>query len=668
MAYTQDGRLIAISTSLPADTLLLQGFTGTEAISRPFSFQLDLLSEDAALAATDIIGKAATITLTLADDSQRYLNGFISRFAQAEADTRVVHYRAEMVPWLWFLTRTADCRIFQNMTVPDIITKVFDDLGFSDYKNNLPQGSFEPRDYCVQYRETDFNFVSRLMEQYGIFYFFEHEEKKHTLVLANSASAHQPCPKQPKAPCEFTGGVVEEGLVTAWHMEHELRPGRYALSDFNFETPTTRLESSVDTTISVGGNSRFELFDYPGIYPKKNQGEQLAKIRMEEEEAAYLVARGASTCRGFVSGYRFELADHYRRDVNTAYVLTEIRHTASAGSAYTTGGAVTGEQYSNEFICMPHTVPYRPPRNARKPFVQGVQTAIVVGPSGEEIYTDKYGRVKVQFHWDRKGTKNEKSSCWVRVAQSWAGKGWGAIFLPRIGQEVIVDFLEGDPDQPIIVGSVYNAQDMPPYALPDEKTKSTIKSNSSKGGGGFNEIRFEDKKGEELLFVHAEKDEDVVVKHDAREWIGNDRHLIVKKNQLEAIEGDKHGSVTGKHLTKVGGDAGSKIAGNWNVDAGAKISIKAGADIHEKAGANYALEAGAAVHVKAGATLVIEAGAQLSLKVGGNFIDINPGGIFIQGTMVNINSGGSAGSGSGSSPTAPEEPKAPTAPKEAADT
>ena len=297
----------------------------------------------------------------------------------------------------------------------------------------------------------------------------------------------------------------------------------------------------------------------------------------------------------------------------------------------------------------------------------------MAGPSGEEIYTDKYGRVKVQFHWDRRGKRDENSSCWVRVAHDWAGKRWGAVFLPRIGQEVIVDFLEGDPDQPIIVGSVYNAQEMPPYALPDEKTKSTIKSNSSKGGDGFNEIRFEDKKGDEQIFVHAEKDEDLRVKHDAREWIGNERHLIVKKDQLELVESDKHGTVKGDHLTKVEGDRGStiqgdrlaKITGADHLTVTSNQSEKIGGDKGSKVSMNWSADAGMNVSIKGGMAVVIEGGVQLSLKVGGNFIDINPGGVFIQGTMVMINSGGSAGSTT--APAAPEAPDPPKAPKEAAD-
>jgi type VI secretion system secreted protein VgrG len=546
------------------------------------------------------------------------------------------------VPWLWFLTRTADCRIFQNMTVPDIIMKIFTDLEFSDFKNLL-QGNFEPREYCVQYRETDFNFVARLMEQYGIFYFFMHEKDKHTLVLANSPSAHQSCPGQAKARVEYSAGVMEEeDVITHWHIEQELRPGGYALTDYNFETPSTSLAVNVASTVNVGGNGKYEIYDYPGEYLKKAQGESLVKLRMEEEEVPHMVLSGASTCRAFTSGYRFDLLEHYRQDMNKSYVLTEVQHVASAGESYATevdSGA--GESYSNHFTCIPHRVLYRPPRITPRPVVQGPQTAVVVGKVGEEIWTDKYGRVKVQFHWDREGKANENSSCWIRVSQNWAGKRWGAMFIPRIGQEVIVDFLEGDPDQPIITGRVYNAEEMPPYELPTEQTKSTIKTLSSKGGGGFNEVRFEDKKGEEQLFIHAEKNLDNRVKNDSLEWVGQDRHLIIKGDQLERVEGDKHLTISGDHNEKIDGT----------------VSLKAGMDMQEKVGMKYALDAGMEIHLKAGMNLVIESGMTITLKAGGGFIVVGPTGVTISGMPILINSGGAAGSGSGSSPEAPKDPK-----------
>ena len=462
MAYTQENRLIAIATPLGEDVLLLQGFTGREGISRLFDLNLDLLSTNNAISFNDVVGKKITVKISLPGGDQRFFNGFVSRFAQSGSDARFTHYQMEVVPWLWFLTRNADCRIFQNMTIPDIIQQVFKDRGFTDFKLALT-GSFDPREYCVQYRETDFNFVSRLMEQYGIFYYFEHEEGKHTLVLGNSPTAHQSCPHQPTARYNSTvGDWDDEDVVTGWHMEQELRTGKYSLTDYNFETPSTSLLSSDPTVFSVDGNSSFEIYDYPGIYLTKSQGDKLTKVRMQEEEAPHLVVTGASVCRAFTSGYKFTLSDHYRKDMNEDYLLTEVQHMASVGRSYSLADTEKGEKYSNQFTCIPASVPFRPPRVTPKPFVQGPQPALVVGKSGEEIWVDKYGRVVVQFYWDRLGKDNEKSSCWVRVSQPWAGKNWGAMWIPRIGQEVIVSFLEGDPDRPLITGRVYNAEQIRP--------------------------------------------------------------------------------------------------------------------------------------------------------------------------------------------------------------
>jgi type VI secretion system secreted protein VgrG len=661
MAYTQANRLITLATPLGEDVLLLKGFSGYESISRPFAYHLDLLSEQSSIAFNDIVGQKVTISLSRADGSKRYISAYVSRFSQSGSSPRFTHYQAEVVSWLWFLTRSAACRIFQNMAVPDIIAKVFTDLGFNDFKKSL-QGSYEQWDYCVQYRETAFNFVSRLMEQEGIFYFFEHEKDKHTLVLADRPNAHKPCPGQPKARLDYTpGAFLKEDVVHDWHMEQELRTGQYSLKDYNFETPSTDLGVKEPSIINVDGNGKYELYDYPGEYAGKGEGETIAKTRMQEEEATHLVATAASNCRGFVTGFRFDLDGHTRNDMNQPYLLTELHHSASVGQSYHDEPSGEGEQYSNHFVCIPHTVPFRPARITPRPFVQGPQTAVVVGKSGEEIWVDKYGRVKVQFHWDREGKKDENSSCWVRVSQPWAGKNWGAVWIPRIGQEVIIDFLEGDPDQPIITGRVYNAEQMPPYDLPDNQTRSTFKSRSTKGGGSanYNEIRFEDKMGSEQIFMNAEKDMDHRVEHDSREFVGNDRHLIVKANQLEKVEGDRDEQVTGGHTEKVGGDLSLNVSGDSKEKIGGSMSINIGQALNEKTGMKFAHEAGQEIHLKAGMNVVIEAGMQLTIKGAGGFINIGPAGVAISGTLVLINSGGAAGSGSGASPQDPKDPKDP---------
>jgi type VI secretion system secreted protein VgrG len=549
------------------------------------------------------------------------------------------------------LTRYADCKIFHNKKVGEIIEQVFKDRGFTDYKLRL-SGSYSPMEYCVQYRETDFNFISRLMEQNGIFYFFQHEMGKHTMVIADSASAHEPCPGQKTAGYNLvSGGIDELDVIHAWNLEQELRSGKYTLTDYNFKTPSANLKATEPSVVSIGGNSGFELFDYPGEYQTRGDGTSFAKIRMQEEEASHLVANGSSVCRAFTTGYKFTLEDHYQETMNVSYVLTEVQHIASVADTYAMNSGGGGESYSNHFTCIPETVPFRPARLTPKPFVQGPQTAIVIGKSsytdtsgddgsgdGEEIWVDSYGRVVVRFPWDRAGS----CSCRVRVSQDWAGQSWGAITIPRVGQEVIVSFLEGDPDRPIITGRVYNADQTVPYPLPDNQTRSTFKTRSSKGGGtdNYNELRFEDKKGDEQIFLRGEKDFDTRMKNDIREWAGNNRSLIVTQDQME----------------KAGGDLHSQVTGNVNQKVGQNLSLQVGQNLYEKSGMNFAHEAGQIIHLKAGATLVLEAGAELTLKVGGNFIDINPAGVTIVGTMVMINSGGAAGSGCGSSPTSPKDP------------
>jgi type VI secretion system secreted protein VgrG len=650
MPYSQENRFISLSTPLGDDVLLLEGFSGHEAISHLFSFHLDLLSEHDPIDFSKVIGKNVTITLGPLEERPRYFNGVVSRFAASGTDNRFTRYQMEIVPWTWMLTRYADCKIFHNKKVGDILEQVFQGRGFTDYKLSL-NGSYSPLEYCVQYRETDFNFISRLMEQNGIFYFFQHEKGKHTMVIADSPGIHEPCPGQESVGYNVANdGLDADDIIHSWNLEQELRTGKYTLTDYNFTTPSTSLLASEPTIVSVGGNAGFEIFDYPGEYAVRGDGTNFAKLRMQEEEAGHLVAHGASVCRAFTTGYKFDLTDHYQESMNSSYVLTEIQHIASVGGTYSKSSGGSGS-YSNHFACIPETIPFRPARLTPKPFVQGPQTAVVIGKSsykdesgddgggdGEEIWVDKYGRVIVRFPWDRAGA----CSCRVRVSQDWAGQGWGAITIPRVGQEVIVSFLEGDPDRPIITGRVYNAEQTVPYTLPDNQTRSTFMTRSSKGGGAdnYNELRFEDKTGDEQIFLRGEKDFDTRLKNDIREWVGNNRSLIVTQDQME----------------KAGGDLHSQVTGNVNQKVGQTLSLQVGQNLYEKSGTNFAHEAGQVIHLKAGMTVVLEAGTELTLKVGGNFIDINSSGISIVGTMVMINSGGAAGSGCGSSPTSPQDP------------
>jgi type VI secretion system secreted protein VgrG len=633
--YTQDTRLIGIETPLGKDLLLLRGFSGQESISQLSTFELDLLSKDPEIKFEDIIGKRVTLRVTLSEDKNRYFNGFISRFVQTGAQTGMPNYRATMVPWLWFLTKTTDCRIFQNKTIPDIIQQICKEYGFTDIKTKL-QATYEPRDYCVQYRETDYNFVARLMEQYGIFYFFEHEKEKHTLVLADNSDAHQPCPEQPKAKWNPQGSKnLTEDVVTTLEVEKIFRPGKYALTDYNFETPSTSLLSEIDTTIAVGGNAKYEVYDYPGEYEKKAQGKTLVKVRMEEQEVKHLHVTGTSSCRAFATGYRFDFEDYSRADLNQAYVLTAISHTGTVGDTYTSGKTGDGtEAYRNAFTCIPHSVPFRPPQITPKPIIQGPQTAVIVGPGGEEIYVDKYGRVKAQFHWDREGKFDEHSSCWMRVSQVHAGKSFGGIDTPRIGEEVIMSFLEGDPDRPLIVGRVYNSKNMPPNGLPGAGMISGLKSNSTPGGGGNNCIMLDDTKGNELYNMNAQynctehvgNDRTTTIDHDETLSVGNNRTKKVKVDQSEDIGSNKKIHVGATHTETIDSDKTMTIGGNHSetISGNETITVKT-ASAHTiilaralSVGAGYQVTVGGAMNESIVGLKAEEIGGLKSVNVIGN--------------------------------------------------
>jgi type VI secretion system secreted protein VgrG len=686
--FTQKERLISLSVDgLGEDDVLLQSFTGVEGLSRLYTFHLELLSQKESIDFSKVLGKKAVITLATAKPSTpRYMHGYVSRFAQSGFDPNFYHYHVEIVPWLWFLTRQADCRIFQQKSVPQIVSAIFDQQKDKshkpDYKMNVNAGDYETLEYCVQYRETSFNFVSRLLEQEGMFYYFEHTKDSHTLVVADNSSSLPPCPVSSSVVYDPIAVPAQGGaeIISELHARREFKTGQYTSTDYNFETPSTNLQAQEQTVVKVGGNDPYEIFDYPGLHTTIDEGKDTSKIRMEEHEAAHHVIVGSGRVRDFMPGRTFTLSKHYRSDMNTSYLITEVRHSASEGGCYYSDQNAADENSSIQFHCIPKSVPYRPARVTPKPFVQGPQPALVVGKSGEEIWVDKYGRVVVQFYWDRLGQKNENSSCWIRVSQPWAGSNWGAIWIPRIGQEVLVSFLEGDPDRPIITGRVYNAEQMPPYTLPDYQTRSTFKSRSSKGGGSsnYNELRFEDLKGQEQIFMNAEKDMDLRVENDSREYIGANRHLIVSANQQEKVNADKHLQVVGSHFEKIGsnmslqvtgsqmesvtGNKSLSVTGNQSESVTGNVSLSVTQGKSESITMGYAMKA-MSIHLSAEVGIVIECPLGITLSSGANSIDIGPAGVFITGTpFAFINSGSSPSSTndpSGASPDSPQDPKDP---------
>jgi type VI secretion system secreted protein VgrG len=532
-------RSFELSTPLGEDVLLFFSMTVTEELSRLGEYTLEMLSERGDVDLDKILAKRVSIKVSLPDDETRHFTAYVTRFAQVGMRGRYYAYRATLQPWLWFLTRTADCRIFQEKTVPEILKEVLDEHPLADYKVELT-GSYRKREYCVQYRETDFNFLSRLMEEEGIYYYFRHGERNNTLVLADAYSAHSPVSGYEQLPFLPPARAVrtEQEHVSGWDFAREVQPGKFVLDDYDFQKP------SVDLRVSTSGprghdHAEGEIFDYPGEYIVTGDGEHYARTRIDELHARYELAQGESNARGLTVGRLFKLTGHPRSDQNREYLVVKATHTLQSSEYESLGSE--GEDYACAFTALHSHQAFRPERITRRPTVKGPQTAVVVGPGGDEIYTDKYGRVKVQFHWDRYGKKDENSSCWIRVSHPWAGKNWGMVAIPRMGHEVIVDFLEGDPDQPIITGRVYNAEQMPPYDLPANMTQTGIKSRSSKGGSGanFNEIRFEDKKGAEQVFIHAEKNQDIEVENDETHWVGHDRKKTIDNDETTLVKHDR---------------------------------------------------------------------------------------------------------------------------------
>ena len=653
---TQDGRILKLTTPLGKDVLLINSFTVVEEISKLFQIDAEVVHHTPGdgkkphpVDPVSILGQQVAIEIAQPDGTTRYFTGIVNRFSQGIRDDRFTYYKMSVVPRVWLLTQVRQSRIFQRKTIQEILETVFQGLD----KTIMLRGSYEPRNYCVQYRESDFDFASRLMEEDGIFYYFEHTANGQKMIIGDTPFSHNDCPR-PRIP--FVGKVEDiegnEGAILEWGVRHQLQSGKVTFWDHHFQLTTNKLEGQKQTIFAVAKNQDLEIYDYPGDYAHNYDSEEggiggvftekseTAQIAIEQLDSRYQTITGHGTSGSMSAGHRFELFNHPSDDVNGKYVITHATHQVSQSPGYFSEYSVD-QPYTNEFRCIPFgqkAAPFRPLPVTPKPIVPGSQTAMVVGPSGEEIYTDKYGRVKVQFHWDRHGKVNDDSSCWIRVAQGWAGNRWGIMFIPRIGMEVVVSFLEGDPDQPIITGCVYNAEAMPPYDLPSEQTKSTIKTSSSTGGNGFNELRFEDARGDEQIYIHAERDFHLRVKNDRHETIVNDRHLQVENNQHQEITGDNHSLIKGNRNDKVNGSA----------------SLDVGADIHMRATGKVASQAGTEWHMKAGVTTVIEAGASLTLKTGGSYINITPGAISIQAPMVLINSGGAAGSGSGCSPIPPQ--------------
>ncbi|MBI3411156.1 MAG: type VI secretion system tip protein VgrG [Planctomycetes bacterium] len=563
--YTQAGRPLAVTTPLGPDVLLLVGFRGREEISKPFQYVLDLVaSSRSEIPFERLMGQRMTVELRRPRGQSRYFSGIVSRFSQGHSDLEFTEYQAELVPDMWLLTKRHRSRIFQHLSVPDILRQVLQGLDVSFQI----RGDFQPRDYCAQYRESDFDFASRLMEEEGIYYFFLQNERGHQLVLANTPQGHPDVPEMREVPFENTPRDGQADCITAWQKVQELRSGKCELWDHCFELPRMHLDARksiqddvpvgrVNHKLTAGLNGKLELYDYPGGYAQRFDGidrgggehpEELRKIfednqrtvsiRMQQEAAAGIMIQGAGTCRQFLPGHKFSLVGHGHGDGD--YVLTKVQHLARQ-PGFRSDDRAEGFTYENTFSAIPYALPYRPARETPRPTIHGTQTATVVGPPGKESFVDKYGRVKVQLNWDREGRNDADSSCWIRVAQQWAGKVYGAFFWPRIGHEVVVAFEEGDPDRPIIIGSVYNAENTTPYLLPESAEIAGIVTQSTPGGNSeeYNELSFDDKKGNELIYMHAQKNFVREVENDDHLRVGNEQTIEIKNGRKQTIhQGD----------------------------------------------------------------------------------------------------------------------------------
>ena len=593
MASTQPFR---VRTPLPEADLLLESLSCEEGLSVLGSIRARLLSPRSDIKADELLGKPATFELELRSDAKRFLHGYITEWTQSGGTSRYHGYQFVVRPWLWFLTRTSDCRIFQHKTVPAIVKAVFEDHGIASFDFKLFR-EYREWDYCVQYRESDFNFVCRLLEHEGIYYRFDHSDGQHKMILLDSASAHDPQPhgaKQLPLYANATGLPPDIDYVSRWSTSRAVRSGKFAIKDYDFEAPSKPLLTEGKRPHPYD-QSDHEAYDYPGGYTKAADGTQYLDNRMDEVYSDYEVFSGATNAQSLTTGFTFKLIRHPRADQNAEYLVTSTHLQAQNGSLDADSASAAQAGLHCDFAALLASQQFRPARSTPKALMKGPQTALVVGSAGNEIETDKYGRVKVQFHWDRYGKKDENSSCWVRVAQAWAGKNYGSIFTPRIGQEVIVDFLEGDPDQPIITGRVYNAEQMPPWDLPANATQSGVLTRSSKGGAyaNANAIRFEDKKGSEQLWIHAEKNQDIEVENDETHWVGHDRKKTIDHDETTHVKHDRTETVDNNETITIGVNRTEKVGANEHITIGANRTESVGANESITIGANRTISVGA---------------------------------------------------------------------------
>jgi type VI secretion system secreted protein VgrG len=672
-ASKQTDRLMQFSSPLGKDVLLIESLEGAEGISRLFEYHAELLAAaGTTIDLKSVVGSKVAVAIALSDvQGSRWINGIVASFEQCAGDEEFDVYRARIVPSMWQMTLSANCRVFQSKTVLEIVKAVIGEYGLS--LSDQTNGSYKPLEYCTQYSESDFHFVSRLLEESGIFYWFEHTDQDNKIVLGDGRSAYQDCPLSASVPYALNekGREGAYGVrVTEFTAASTMVSGKHSTADYNFRD-FTRVDAPEKDSTSQFGKNAFEQYLYPAGeegYLKTSDTQSIKALETVFLDAQALttdataeVYRGSGNARSLCAGYTFTLSKNPRAAFNRKYLLTAVTHHANQVPSYRSGDTWQGSGYSNRFTAVSSDIVFKPAQTFVKPRIYGPQTAFVVVPAGEDMYIDKYGRVCIQFFWDKLRKPNTVDNTWVRVAQHWAGSGWGTYFWPRVKDEVVVQFLNGDPDNPVITGSVYNGVNVPKYALPDNSTRSGIVTRSSKGGSAqnANELRFEDKMGSEQVYLHAEKDIDVSIEHDRRVSVGNNDSLIVTGNQTEQVTGNYNREVKGNAIDKIDGKLDLNIGSDLTEAVGGSHSLNVSSSQSVQTGTAYSMNAGTTVYINAGTSLVIQAGIELSLIAGGNFINIGPAGVAISGTMVLINSGGAAGSGSAGTINNPASPAAP---------
>ena len=618
-------RRVTIQTPL-GQALQLRQLRGQEALSELYALDIDLLSTDKGLDPKAVLGKSATVVVETDGGGKRHIDGIVSRFGLQGQDFSLYSYKLVLRPWLWLATLRSDLRIFQFKTVPEIIQDVLGKYGYG-LKLKLTR-SYRTWEYCVQYHESDHNFIARLCEHEGIYYYYVHSAGQHSVVFADDIVAgHDSLPGGADIPFypPEKAAVADRECILTWQVLQDVQPGRHYNDDYDFKKPKADL-SNMRQQPPGHAHDKYEQYEWPGGFTEFADGEAYARVRLEQQLSPRHIAQATSNRRELSPGYKLSLSQHPREDQNQDYLILAVRYAFTENAQVSEGGTGQGSKQEFALAVQPTSVPYRPQRTTPKPRTHGPQTAVVVGPAGEEIWVDQYGRVKVQFHWDREGKMDENASCWVRVSTAWAGPNFGAVFTPRIGMEVIIDFLNGDPDYPILTGCVYNAANMPPWALPGNATQSGVLTRSSKGGapgagekngaGDANAIRFEDKAGAEQLWFHAQKDQLTEVEHDEDKWVGNDRRKTVDGNETNVIHKNRTETVGLNEAVTIGIDRSVTIGGNKSETVAVAKTETIGAAKALTIGAAYQVTVGAAMNETVGGAKLTEVGGLRTEVVG----------------------------------------------------